>query len=59
LVTAFNPALRAGGITFNPRVPTSLALDRTASVIRACAESYLASMLVANVDVTALAGLEK
>lgn len=57
LVDAFRPALLAGGITYDPANPASFPLEETAGIIRACSEQYIASMLMANIDVNALTGL--
>jgi hypothetical protein len=57
LVDVYRPALVAGGITFNPADPASFPLEETANIIRACSEQYIASMLMANINVEALAGL--
>lgn len=57
LVDVYRPALVAGGITFDPEDPTTFPLEATANILRACSEQYIVSMLMANVDVQALAGL--
>jgi hypothetical protein len=57
LVDVYRPALIAGGITFDPEDPTSFPLEASANILRACSEQYIVSMLMANVDVQALAGL--
>jgi hypothetical protein len=49
--------LVAGGITFDPQDPSSFPLEKTAGIIRACSEQYISSMLMANINVTALAAL--
>lgn len=57
LVDAYRPALVAGGITFDPSNPASFPLEETANIIKACSEQYIAAMLMANINVDALAGL--
>lgn len=57
LVDVYRPALVAGGVTFNPNDPSTFPLDKVAGIIRACSEQYVVSMLMANINVTALAAL--
>lgn len=59
LVDVFTPALVAGGVSVNTSDPSSFPLDKSADIIRQCAEQYLVSMLMANVNVTALANLSE
>lgn len=47
----------AGGITFEPQDPSSFPLEQTTNIIRACSEQYIVSMLMANINVTALTAL--
>lgn len=54
---ACRPALVAGGIMYDPANPASFPLEETANIIRACSEQYIASMLMANIDVQTLSGL--
>lgn len=59
LVEVFTPALRAGGVAFDPQDPAALPLERAAGIIRACSEQFVVSMMMANINMTALAGLSR
>lgn len=52
LVRVFAPALSAGGVTYNAATPEAFPLDQASSIIRACSEQSLVSMLMAGVNVT-------
>jgi hypothetical protein len=55
VLSTFAPALAAGGVTFNAAAPESFPLAQAAGIMRACAEEYLVAMLMAGVNVSALA----
>ncbi|WIA10939.1 hypothetical protein OEZ85_011103 [Tetradesmus obliquus] len=57
LVGAFAPALAAGGIKFDAAAPESFPLAQAAGVLRSCAEEYIVAMMMAGVNVSALAEL--
>uniref|UniRef100_A0A383VJL6 Uncharacterized protein n=1 Tax=Tetradesmus obliquus TaxID=3088 RepID=A0A383VJL6_TETOB len=57
LVGAFAPALAAGGIKFDAAAPESFPLAQAAGVLRSCAEDYIVAMMMAGVNVSALAEL--
>jgi hypothetical protein len=57
LVSAFAPALAAGGVTFDAAAPEAFPLAQAAGIVRSCAEEYLVAMMMAGVDVSSLAEL--
>lgn len=57
LVGAFAPALAAGGIKFDAAAPESFPLAQAAGVLRSCAEESIVAMMMAGVNVSALAEL--
>jgi hypothetical protein len=57
LVSAFAPALAAGGVTYDAAAPEAFLLARAAGIVRSCAEEYLVAMMMAGVDVSSLAEL--
>jgi len=57
LLTAFSPALRAAGISYDATTPKSFPLDKASAVLRACTEQYLVAMMQADIELQTLSAV--